>query len=247
EYSIEAFSGALVDFEIKDFCPQESIFSRYVGANVIQNEKIAYILVDALRFEMGKELADGLGDEFEVSLFPCIAQLPTITTVGMAALMPGSEKGLELVETSGGKIAVGIGSSLLKDRPSRLKYLEESLEKKLLVCKLSELIKPSKKRQNQIQETELVVVTSQEIDRWGEEGGNEEEVRVYMDEVLDKVRKAIRRLASLGIRHFVVAADHGHLFGETIESGMKMDPPGGKTAELHRRVWIGKGGKEGNG
>jgi hypothetical protein len=68
-----------------------------------------------------------------------------------------------------------------------------------------------------------------------------------MDEVLDKVRKAIRRLASLGIRHFVVAADHGHLFGETIESGMKMDPPGGKTAELHRRVWIGKGGKEGNG
>lgn len=249
EYSIETFSGALadLDFELEDFYHQEDIFSRYVGPNMIQNEKVGYVLVDALRFEMGQELADGLGDEFEVSLIPCISQLPTITTVGMAALMPGSEKGLELLQTVGGKIAVGIGSSLLKDRPSRLKYLEESLEKKLLVCKLSELIKPSKKCQNQIQEAALVVVTSQEIDRWGEEAGDEEEVRVYMDEVLDKLRKAIRRLASLGIPHFVVAADHGHLFGETIESGMKMDPPGGKTAELHRRVWIGKGGKEGNG
>jgi len=45
------------------------------------------------------------------------------------------------------------------------------------------------------------------------------------------------------VTNFVVTADHGHIFGETIESGMKMHPPGGKTVELHRRVWIGSGGK----
>lgn len=41
---------------------------------------------------------------------------------------------------------------------------------------------------------------------------------------------------------FVITADHGYLFGEAFEGGMLMDHPGGKTAELHRRIWIGKGG-----
>ena len=92
-----------------------------------------------------------------------------------------------------------------------------------------------------------MLVTSQEIDRLGEEPDGEEEARLFMEEMLDKLRKGIRRLASLGVGTLVVTADHGHLFGETSDSGMKMDPPGGKTLELHRRVWIGKGGKAADG
>lgn len=249
ENSIEVFTRCLkdADFVIQDYSSQESIFHRHMAPHIAQNEKAAYILVDALRFEMGKELVDGLTDEFEVSLLPGIAQLPTITTVGMAALMPGAEKGLELTEKPSGQISIGIDAATLKDRSSRIKYFEDSLKKKLTACKLSELIKPSKKRQAQIRECEVVLVTSQEIDRWGEEAGGEDEVRLFMDEVLDKLRNAIRRLAALGVSYFVVTADHGHIFGETIESGMKMAPPGGKTVELHRRVWIGKGGKSGEG
>jgi len=249
ENSIEVFTRCLkdADFEIQEYSSQEGIFNRHVASHVAQNEKTAYILVDALRFEMGKELGDGLAKEFEVSLLPGIAQLPSITVVGMAALMPGAENGLELIEKPGGKISIGIGAATLKDRSSRIKHFEDSIKKEITVCKLSELIKPSKKRQAQIRECDVVLVTSQEIDRWGEEAGGEDEVRLFMDEVLDKLRNAIRRLAALGVSYFVVTADHGHIFGETIESGMKMDPPGGKTVELHRRVWIGKGGKSGEG
>ena len=249
EHSIEAFTSAFKasDFEIRDYLPQSSAYIQHVSPRVVGNEKVAYILVDALRFEMGRELIDGLTDEFDVRLLPVIAQLPTITTVGMAALMPGAENGMQLVQGSGGRMAICLGSSTLKDRAGRLKYFEGSLNKKVEKCKLNELIKPSKKRQAKIKDAGVVLVTSQEIDRRGEEAEGEDEARLFMEEVLDKLRKGIRRLASLGVTHFVVTADHGHLFGETIESGMKMDPPGGKTVELHRRVWIGKGGKAGEG
>jgi hypothetical protein len=68
-----------------------------------------------------------------------------------------------------------------------------------------------------------------------------------MDEVLEKLRRGMRRLAAFGMTQIVIAADHGHIFGDAIESGMRIDPPGGRTVDLHRRVWIGKGGTAADG
>ncbi len=51
-----------------------------------------------------------------------------------------------------------------------------------------------------------------------------------------------RVLADHGIKRIVLAADHGHLFGEEIGEDMKIEAPGGETADLHRRVWVGVGG-----
>ena len=81
-----------------------------------------------------------------------------------------------------------------------------------------------------------MLVTSQELDRFAEEGEGEEEVRIFMEEVLDRLSKCIRRLTSLDIDNIIITADHGHLFGESIEGGMRMDPPGGDTVEIHGRV-----------
>ena len=49
-------------------------------------------------------------------------------------------------------------------------------------------------------------------------------------------------LARYGVKTIIISADHGYLFGEEIESDMKIDSPGGLTVDLHRRVWIGRGG-----
>ena len=45
-------------------------------------------------------------------------------------------------------------------------------------------------------------------------------------------------MAATGFEHFVIAADHGFIFAEGLEPGLRMDPPGGDTLELHPRVWI---------
>jgi hypothetical protein len=63
-----------------------------------------------------------------------------------------------------------------------------------------------------------------------------------MDGVLNDLRRGFRVLADLGVKTIILAADHGHLFGEEIGADMKIEAPGGETADLHRRVWVGKGG-----
>lgn len=240
----EAFTATLeaADFKVVEILTQQRIFPTLVAPRRNDSGKVAYVWVDAMRYEMGREFLEGLEDRFEICLAPGIAQLPTITDVGMSALLPGADQGAELVEAAASKVAIRSGPTLLKDRPARVKYLREVLDGGMVELKLNDLLKPSKKLQDAIAEADFVLVTSQEIDRRGEEAEDEDEARRYMDEVLDKLRKGIRRLASLGVAHFVITADHGHLFGGAIESGMKIDPPGGKTVDLHRRVWIGHGG-----
>ncbi len=246
---MEVFTAAFseTDFKIKGILSQTEIFAKFVSPPLNENHKTAYFLVDGLRYEMGRELAAGLAEHFSAAISPGISLVPSVTITGMAGLLPGAERGLQLVETGSGKITPTLGTASLKDRTSRLKYLASQLEKPIASCKINELLKPGRKLKEEIEKAGLIVVTSQEIDRWGEDADDETEVRVYMDEVLDKLGKGLRRLASLGVTRFIITADHGHLLVESIESGMRMDPPGGESQELHRSFWIGKGGKDGPG
>jgi len=244
EYFIKTLVEA--DWHFDDTCLQTEIFANHVRPE-IGKYKVAYFLVDSLRFELGMELMKGLGDDFETELFPAAAQLPGITPVGMAALLPGAEKGIGLVEKGKSSFDVSIGKVILRDRTARIAHLRNKVDHSLIELKLNDLMKPKKKLREEILTAEFAVVTSQEIDRLGEKSETEEEVRRYIDEVLQKLRLGIRRLASLGYQRFFLTSDHGHLFGQEIDSGLKMDPPGGRKFGLHRRVWIGRGGKAGPG
>lgn len=237
----EAFADALeaCGYQV-EWLAQRQIFSKK-AQSVIWEGKTAFILVDSLRYEMGQELATLLEGDLGVKLSPALAQLPTITEVGMAALMPAADQSIELVSAGKGKVGLQIQGSLLKDRSSRVKYFESSLGKSVLVLKLSDLSRPTKSRQQEIEQADVLLVTSQEIDHYGEEI-NEEETRRFVSEALEKLSRGIRQLIRSGIKNIVVAADHGHIFVENLNEVALVSPPGGKTADVHARVWIGQGG-----
>jgi len=235
-------------FQIPNIPAQPQIFQTMVIPRMAEKEKTALLLVDSLRFEMGSELLEGLHAEFDSELATALAQPPTLTSIGFASLLPGAEKGLELCEVSETQAVLSLGKTVMKDRAARIQFLRESLnEYSPVFFKLRELLKPTAECKKAIGKAGCVIITSQELDRLGESGDDEAETRIYMDEVLDKLRKAIRRLAALEVTTLIVTSDHGHIFGEALESGMKMEPPGGKTVELHRRVWIGRGGNQAPG
>jgi hypothetical protein len=73
---------ALADFDVAGLTRQDDAVRRQVHSRASEG-KTAYVLVDALGYEMGLELIEGLGDEFDVDLGPAMAQLPTVTEVGM--------------------------------------------------------------------------------------------------------------------------------------------------------------------
>ncbi len=226
-------------FEVPDVIPQTDIYKNTVAGHLAQI-KTAYFLVDALRFEMLRELASNLGDKWQVNLTPALATPPTLTEVGMAALLPGAERGLTIVETNGG-IGVQVNDRLLRTRADRIKWLKDALGKDVLVVKLEELVPIRKALQTSIEAARFVVVTSQEIDTLAE-GDNVPLARRTMDEVPYLLHRAFHALQDCGVQRIIVTADHGFIFGEEPEHGMRLNPPGGHTVALHRRVWIGRGG-----
>lgn len=239
EAMTEALEGT--NFRVSGFLGQREVFAEHVSRSG-RELKTAYMLVDALRFEMARELIDGLGEGFEAQLLPVAAQLPTITDVGMAAVLPEAEKRVELVKVGPSKVALQVSGTVMKDRATRVSHLLSKVSRQGAELKLNELMKPKPKRRAQIEAADFLLVTSQEIDLRGEGSDDEEETRRYIDEVLEKLRKGIRTLARLGVQRIIIAADHGYLYGEALDSGLRIDPPGGQTVDLHRRVWIGKGG-----
>jgi len=217
---------------------QTRVFSEVVSE---RPKPVAYFLVDAMRFEMGVELAARLPDTSEVSVRHAACALPSITPIGMAALQPGASSSFSVVE-QGGKLGARIDDAFLPDLPSRKKFAAARVPKLVDVALDDLLGLQSSKLAKKIDGAPIVVVRSQEIDHAGEAGFTFQ-ARQVMDTVIDNLARAIRKLAAAGVEHSVVSADHGHLFfASDRDESMRTDAPGGDTVELHRRCWIGRGG-----
>jgi len=226
---------------IKGLLRQQEIFERRVKP-YLSDGKVAYVWVDALRFEMARELSRLLEDDFELEVQPAIGAIPTITETGMAALLPKTDQSAKVVSAGDGKLALEIGGKVIKDRKDRVAFLKENAGVSVFDAKLDDLLpKPTKKVRDGIQGAELILITSQEIDELGE-ADNVAQARLQIDGVLSHLRRGVRVLADYGIKTIVLAADHGHLFADEIGEDMKIDSPGGKVEDLHRRVWVGVGG-----
>ncbi len=226
---------------IKGLLRQRDFFETQVKPK-LGEDKVAYIWVDALRFEMARELCRLLKDDFDLALQPALGTIPTITEIGMAALLPKAHESPKVVAVGGGKLGLEIGGKVIKDRKDRVAFLKEYAGVTVFDCKLDDLLpKPNKKVKDGIQSADLVLVTSQEIDELCE-ADNISQARLQMDGVLGHLRRGVRILSDHGIKTIILAADHGHLFADEIGEDMKIEAPGGKAEDLHRRVWVGVGG-----
>ena len=204
--------------------------------------KTAYVLVDALRFEMARELMAGLVGDYAIELSLVAATVPTITEIGMASLMPGAEVGVQVEPAAEGKLGLRLGGTLLKDRKGRIEWFHKQHQGKVADTTMEEVLpKPKRSLQATLEQADVILVTSREIDLLCE-SDNIPLARKTMDDVLPELSRLVHRLRDLDCATIVIAADHGYLFGDEVDSDMKLDPPGGQTVDLHRRVWVGRGG-----
>ena len=203
--------------------------------------RVAYFFVDAMRFEMAADLVKQLDGAEELRMIPAVGALPSITQIGMAALLPGASSSFSVVEHKG-TLAARIGDATLPGRAERTKYLK-AIRPDAEVIDLGSLIqRTSSALAKQFDGAALIVVLSQSIDGLGEIDGGLL-ARQIMDTVIGNLARAVRRLASMGVEHFVITADHGHQFSIRKEEDMLMDKPGGDTVDQHRRCWAGRGGQ----
>lgn len=201
--------------------------------------RVAYFFVDAMRFEMAADLIEQLEGAQELRLAPAVGALPSITPIGMAALLPGASSSFSVVDHKG-KLAARIGDTTMPGLAERMKYLK-AIRPEAVDIDLGELLQKSTRAlEKQLADAPLVIVRSQSIDGLGEMDGGLL-ARQIMDTVIGNLARAVRKLARTGVEHFVITADHGHQFSIPKEEDMLMDKPGGDTVDQHRRCWAGRG------
>jgi hypothetical protein len=237
---VEGFTRALAKagWTVPGALHQTKIWSEVVAD---RPRPVAYFFVDAMRFEMGLDLIERLPKSAEVSARPAVSVLPSITPLGMAALLPGASGSYAAVEEKG-KLGARIEDVFLPDLGARRKFAAARVPR-LVDLTLDELLslQPTKLAKK-VEGAQVVIVRSQEIDHAGETGFTFQ-ARQVMDTVIDNLARAVRKLAMAGVEHSVVTADHGHLFFPTDrDESMRTSSPGGDQVELHRRCWIGRGG-----
>jgi hypothetical protein len=193
---------------------QRVLFDEVVKPLTQEAGTTAYFVVDALRFEMGEELYRQLEGTpaTTVLLKPRLAELPTVTAVGMNVLAPVEKNGrlhISMASDTGGVQGFQTGEFRVYDPETRKRAMHDRVGG--VTCPwltLEEVVsRDSTSLKRSVAQARLIVVHSQEIDNAGEKGVGP----AVFDHVMQKLRAAWRLLRDAGVRRFVFTSDHGFL------------------------------------
>lgn len=208
---------------------QRTLFDQVVRP-LAQEGTTALFVVDALRYEMADELYRDLADTPATSSFlrARLAELPTVTEVGMNVLPPVASSGALRPAFNGETIqGFSTGEFRVSDPETRRRAMHDRVGGGTSPwMTLEEVVsRDTSSLRRSIAQARLVVVHSQEIDAAGEKGVGP----AVFDHVMQKLRGAWRLLREAGIKRFVFTADHGFLLldegaGRAQTHGRKIDP-----------------------
>ena len=218
------------------FLPGEALQQRHVFEDVVrpltkEPGVTAFFLVDAFRYEMAEELRQALDGTAAttVRLEPRLAELPTVTEVGMNVLPPVAGSGKLRPALASGRIqGFATGEFRVHNPDTRKRAIADRVGGETCPwLELEDVVnRDSTSLKQAVARARLVVVHSREIDDAGEKGVGP----AVFDLVMQKLRAAWRLLREAGVRHFVITADHGFLlldesaYDRAQSHGRKVDP-----------------------
>jgi hypothetical protein len=216
------------------------VFDRFVGARLKdRGRKVAYLMVDALRYELGVVLAHTIVDDLAVEIHPAFAQLPTITPVGMASLLPGAQAELYL-DNVGGSLAPKLGDTTVNNVAQRMDLLRKRFGDRFYEMTLADFTSKPSKKLKLPPTVELLVLRSTEIDSHLE--NNPETTLSLIPQILKQIRAALNNLGELGFQDAIIAADHGFFLNAHAEAGdVCAKPQGNWPVVAHDRLMLGDG------
>lgn len=171
--------------------------------------RVVVIISDALRYEVGVSLYEALAldEKCSVQISALRSVLPSITSVGMAALLP--HRALRLND-AGGATVDGSPTAELVQREAVLRREND----KSRAVQFDELRGMSVDQLREIFTGQKVVyIYHNQIDARGDKAVTQNEVFAACEEAIDEIRWLIRRLTTCAnVSRFIVTADHGFIY-----------------------------------
>jgi len=155
---------------VSGFTRHTQLFDQFVAPVLAEQRRIALLMVDALRYELAAELVTRLPHGIKARLDKALGQIPTITSVGMAALLPGADGKLALVEENG-ELVPAIGTKRVNGSTERVDYVRGIYGDRFAAVSLDNLLKAPRYRPKLKETVHLLLVKTTEIDTAGETSG----------------------------------------------------------------------------
>ena len=200
--------------------------------------RVAYFMIDSLRYELGVALKKQLAEDDVVDLTPAVAQLPSVTNVGMASLLPEADRNLSLTKKDN-KIVPVLGASELTNVKQRMGVLRNKYGQRFEEMKLADFVRMRKRLSEDVH---LLVLRGTEIDSHLEIAP--ETALRFIHDTLKRIRVAIHKLKSLGFNEVVIATDHGFFLNMQAEAGNVCAKPPGNWIFIHDRFALGDGASD---
>lgn len=198
--------------------------------------KVVYLMVDALRYELGVALEKLLAEDGPVELQAAYAQLPTITLVGMASLLPGARTGLAL-SLENESLVAKVDGATVSNVAQRMSLLNKRYGDRFAEMPLNDFVRGKPKLADTV---DLLVLRSTEIDSQLE--SNPETTLGLIPGTLKLIRVALHKLRGMGFKEAVIVTDHGFFLNAHAEAGdVCAKPQGNWPVNAHDRMMLGTG------
>lgn len=200
--------------------------------------RVAFIMVDALRYELGVTLHRQLAETEQADIRAACAQLPTVTPVGMASLLPGAGTGLRLTKESDG-FSVTLDGTKIGTVTNRMDTVQARFGDRFAEGPLDAFVRSKEKVSEAV---ELLVLRTTDIDGHLENTPSGTLTTLALiHQSLKAIRVAIHRLKQAGFGDVVIATDHGFVLNAHAEAGDVCAKPAGVWTVVHDRALLGEG------
>jgi hypothetical protein len=212
------------------------VFDRFVAPKLQQHgHKVAYLMIDALRYELGVALEQQLMEDGAVGLQAALAPMPTITPVGMAALLPGAGQQLGLRREAAGLVPL-LGDQPVTNVAQRMEVLRKRYGQRFAEGRLEDYVRG---RLEVPADADLLVLRAVEIDSHFE--NHPDTAPAEITNALRRIRMALHRLAKAGFKEAMIATDHGFFVNTHAGAGDVCAKPEGNWLVEHDRCALGDG------
>ena len=204
------------------------------------HRRTVVIISDALRYEAGIELADHLRSlgRGAVAVNPWYTMLPSITALGMAALLPHRELTLnvrgkdQVVVEADGRSTSGIDArrTILEGADGRAFTYEELASDSV------------KSMRSKFKGASAVYIYHDVIDATGDHAASESATPDAVNRAIDELSGLVGKLISADITRILVTADHGFLFQDSEpandDTAKQGGVPRGHSVSLKKRRYV---------
>ena len=219
---------------------QPAFFRQYVVPFLDNQKKVAVIISDALRFEIGVEFADRLEQEsgYTAKVDPMVTLLPSFTALGMAALLPHSRLTIQ------GKDVLADGQST-QGTINRGKILAGAVPSGAIAVRAKDLMNMKRDDTREIfRKNSVVYVYHNEIDIVGDKRDTEEQVFAAAEKAQKNLLALVKKLIGANFSNLLLTADHGFIYQDRpIDDSdfSDIEYTGDEILQSNRRFVLGRG------